>query len=187
MISAPPTGDAMCGGVDDEPTQGDDVRGGEVVGLPQPGSDTSHEFLGLEGFGDVVVGPRLQPGDDVCSLRTSGEHDDRYSAGASNVSTHLDSVAAGQHEVEQDEVGAKSGAGVDGVGTVVAPVGEVSLPLQNDLHHLGEGGVIVDDEHPSGVVLRVACSHSSTSCLTVRDSARAHHGSPTTRPVETSF
>ena len=177
----------MGGGVDDEPAQGDDVRGGQVVGLTQPGPDTSHEFLGLEGFGDVVVGPGLQPGDDVCSLRTSGEHDDRHPAGASDVSTHLDAVAAGQHEVEQDEVGAETGAGVEGVGTVVAPVGDVTLPLQDDLHHLGKCGVIVDDEHSSGVVLRVASSHSSTSCLTVRDPARAHHGSPTTRPVETTF
>ena len=62
-----------------------------------------------ERLGDVVCGTYLEPHDDVCLGALGREHDDRYVSRGDvgfEASTDLEPVDAGQHEVEDDEVGA---------------------------------------------------------------------------------
>ena len=51
-----------------------------------------------------------------------------------------------EHQIEQDEVRTLGSERIQRLGTVGAEHGVESLCAQDDPNHLGEGGVIVDDQ-----------------------------------------
>ena len=67
--------------------------------------DAGDELLGLERLDDVVVGAGLEPDDDVDGVALGGEHHDRHAGLGADLLAHVDAVAAGQHQVEQHDVG----------------------------------------------------------------------------------
>ena len=69
----------------------------------------------------------------------------------SNLAAHLDAVATGQHEVEQDQVGIRGPERLEGERAVGAEERLEAVAAQHDADHLGEGRVIVDDQN--------ACAH----------------------------
>ena len=66
--------------------------------------DPQEEFLGLEGLGEVVVGPGLEPRDAVGGVALGGEKQDRRRAIGAQAAAEADAVLAGHHHVEHDQV-----------------------------------------------------------------------------------
>jgi hypothetical protein len=71
----------------------------------QHGVDARDQFARVERLGQVVVGAHLEPDDAIDILALCGEHDDRHRlAHPAQATAHRQSVLAGQHEVEHEEV-----------------------------------------------------------------------------------
>ena len=106
-------GDPAGGAVDLERADaaGRGRRRGELGGALDPaeqgvgaGDDLAHP----ERLGDVVVGADAEPDEDVGLVVAGGEHEDRDRADRLDAAAHLEPVEAGQHDVEDDEVGARA-------------------------------------------------------------------------------
>ncbi len=76
------------------------------------------EHPGAEGLGHVIVGAELQARHDVGLLALGREHDDgdalRRLVGLEHPAD-LEPVEAGQHQVEDDEIGPVGAGGLDGL------------------------------------------------------------------------
>src|SRR5690606_38082195 len=74
-------------------------------------------------------------------------HDDRHAGLGPDATAYLHAVQAGEHDVEEDEVGTDGAEGSDRRGSV-GDVGHIEpLVAQHDAEHLRERGVVIDDEH----------------------------------------
>ena len=131
-----PAANLMAGDVDVEVAGTHVLRVAAVGGAAQTGAHTGQQLLGLEGLGDVIVGPRLQTGDDILGIRTSGEHDDGNVRLLSNMPAYLDPVDTGKHEVQKDEVGVGIVEDVDSGGPVSTVRGLITLGREHDADHL---------------------------------------------------
>jgi hypothetical protein len=117
-------------------------------GAPQHGPHSSHQLLGRERLGHVVVGPQLQPDDAVALLAAGREDHDGYRGQRPQAPAHLEPVDARQHEIEDHEVGRLGQRPVERG----APVGEgldhVAVVLEVAGDDLGDGGIVVDHQDP---------------------------------------
>ena len=52
----------------------------------------------------MVVGPGLQPRDDVVAVGARGDHDDRHVAHAADLPAHGEPVGVGEHQSRSDDV-----------------------------------------------------------------------------------
>jgi hypothetical protein len=102
--------------------------------------------FGFEGLHDVVVGARFEALHDVGGVGAGGQHDDRHTRLGAHAGADLDAVHAGEHEVEEDEIGPFAAPRIDRLRAVCTEHGVESLGAQHDADHLGEGGVIVDHQ-----------------------------------------
>ena len=109
--------------------------------------DAQHQLARAERLGDVVVGAQLETDHAVLLRAERGQHDDREVAAGTDAAEHLETIDAGQHHIEHDEVGPlvshhrQRGLAVGRLRDVV-PLG-----AQVGQHHLADGRVVVDDEH----------------------------------------
>ncbi len=171
LIGYAVAGHGVSGDVDGQRADGEGVRAGGVV-TAYPGPDPRDQLLGLERLHDVVVGPGLQADHDVDGVALRGEHHDRHAGLGADLLAHVDATLAGQHQVEQDDVGA---VGVERLQRLVAALHEVgveALLAQHDRQHLRQGRVVVDDEHARAEVL--ALGHGCN--LASRDTEIAPYG-----------
>jgi len=67
--------------------------------------DAGQHLLHLKGLGDVVVRSHFETGHLVLQLALGGEHDDGDLGGLPDLFAHGPAVHAGQHDVQQDQVG----------------------------------------------------------------------------------
>ena len=145
LIGCAVAGDRVAGDVDREVADRQRLLGGAVVAA-DPRPDPGDELLGLERLDDVVVGARLQADDDVDGVALGGEHDDRYAGLGPDLLADVDAVLAGQHQVEQHDVGPVV---VERLHREV-PAGHhpavETLLAQHDREHLRQRGVVVHDE-----------------------------------------
>jgi len=73
---------------------------------PQQRPDARQQFLRAERLDQVVVRPRVQPGDAVLDLALGGEHEDGDGIReAAQLGADLEAVELRHHDIEQDEVG----------------------------------------------------------------------------------
>ena len=91
------------------------LRGGARPALdpPEQRVDPGHELTGAERLGEVVVGAHGQADDEVGLRIPGGQHQDGDGPVALDLPAHLEAVEAGEHEVEDDEIGTKGSALVD--------------------------------------------------------------------------
>ncbi len=85
------------------------------------GVDAGEEFGGIEGFGDVIDGAGVEGIEEVLEVVTGGEEDDGHGGGGGLLfesAADFESVHAGHHEVEEDEVWEVSGDAFEGLGAV---------------------------------------------------------------------
>lgn len=146
-------GEAVGGRVEAQAADLDGVLGGLRGAAAQHGLDAGHQLAGREGLGDVVVGAGLEAGHLVLLLAAGGEHDERDAAGAllaAQALGELDARHAGQHPVEQDQVGqgvaddALARLGVTGTQHVVTG------PRQVGGDEFLDGGLVFDEEDRGG-------------------------------------
>ncbi|MPN54547.1 hypothetical protein SDC9_202218 [bioreactor metagenome] len=82
---------------------------GQVRGTAaQHGAHPSHQFLGREGFGHVIVGAGVETLHLVFLMDAGGQHDDRNLARplvGAQLPGQRDAGLAGQHPVEDDQIG----------------------------------------------------------------------------------
>ena len=121
---------------------------------PQHRVDPGNQFARIERLRQVVVGAHFQTDDAIDVLALGRQHDDRHRfAGAAQPPAHGESILAGQHEVEHDEVGRVALE----LAVEVARVGErgdlESLFAQIAGQQVAQADVVVDDENLRGARL----------------------------------
>ena len=92
-----------------------------VAGAAQDRAHARHHFLGVERLRHVIVRAKLQPADLVGVVDARGQHQDgdggELFVGA-HAACHIPAVAAGQHQVEHDQVRPLAAQDVQGLGAV---------------------------------------------------------------------
>ena len=116
---------------------------------PDPGPDPGDQLLGLERLDDVVVGAGLEPDDDVDGVALGGQHHDRDAGLGADLLADVDAVLAGQHQVEQHQVGPVVAERLERLVTAGDHPALEALLAEHDREHLGQRGVVVDDEDPT--------------------------------------
>ena len=72
--------------------------------------DAGDQFLRRERLDHVIVGPHLQAADPVVLAAAGGQEDDRPGrVAAAQFGQHLEAVALGEHDIEQDQIDAVGG------------------------------------------------------------------------------
>src|SRR5690606_6953987 len=118
-----------------------------VAAAAQHGTDPGDQLAGGEGLGDVVVGPYLQA-DHLVDLAVLGGHHDHGDVGAAaQLAAHLGARQPGQHQVEEDEVGAVALELVESVGPGGRDGDLEALLAEHVRQGVGEGLLVLDDEH----------------------------------------
>jgi hypothetical protein len=168
--------DRVAGHVDGQVADLEQLRR-RFLAAPKAGPDARDELLGLERLDHVVVRAGLQAHDDVDGVGLGGEHDDRDAGLGADRAADVDAVGAGQHQVEQHEVRLVLAEHGERLVAVGAQGRLVALAAQDDAEHLGQGGVVVDDQHAA---LHAVTHPRSPSCAR----RRALHPSCAHRDME---
>ena len=96
--------------------------------------DASGELLRGEGFGEVVVGSGLETGHDIVRVVSRRHHHDRHVAVASQRAAQLETVHAGKHDVDQDDIRQASMKKVDRLFAASGFIDGPALVLESQLH-----------------------------------------------------
>jgi hypothetical protein len=103
---------------------------------PQEGSDASGELHDREGFAQIIVGSHLQPGDAVGHVTAGGEHEDRHQVLAPELAADGEPVQAGQHPVEDYEIGAGAVRGCERLPAIEGLLDPVPFLFQMGAHQV---------------------------------------------------
>jgi hypothetical protein len=113
-----------------------------------------NQLLEIERLRDVVVCSELQSCQFVFAIGSSRQHNRRNARAVAPFAAQLEPVLAGQHHVEDDQIGRERFGGGDGQSTVADRLHLKSLECQ----------IVIEDARESGVVLqqsRCAASRSA--------------------------
>ncbi len=117
-----------------------------LVGAAQAGAHPCDEFLRLERLDHVVVGAGFETQHDVDGVGLRRQHDDRDTRVGAQHTAHVDAVHAREHEVEEHEIRTDLPHRGECLRSVTDHEGFETLTAQHDRQHLGESGVVVDDQ-----------------------------------------
>src|SRR5260221_3212222 len=89
-----------------------------ATGTPQHDPHASEQLLEGEWFDEIVVGPDLETLQSVVDRVTRGQEDDGHVSTGPQLPGELETVSAGQADVEDDEVGHRrlNGSDLDPIG-----------------------------------------------------------------------
>ena len=77
---------------------------------PQNGPHPRQQFARLKRFGDIVIGPHLQPHDAIHRVPFGGQHQDGRQAfiplERADAAAHFQAIGIGQHHIQDHQVGA---------------------------------------------------------------------------------
>ena len=120
---------------------------GDAVRAAQHPGDAGDQLARRERFGHVVVGAHLEPDDAVDLVVAGGDEEDRRPVllGA-QPAADLDTVDAGQPDVEDDRRRLVAVDRVEGVVTVVLDVHAVAGLGQVQADDVGDRGLVLDDQ-----------------------------------------
>jgi hypothetical protein len=99
-------------------------------------------------LGDVVVGAQLQPGQAISFVGARGEHQDGHAGECPQLAAQAQAVQAGQHQVQQHQIVAALGPGLQRIAAVGHAFGLVAGGAQVVGQQCGELGFVFDHEHP---------------------------------------
>ncbi len=138
------------GHIEDHVACPDDVaRLGGPLGASQDGLDARDELARGERLGQVVVGAHLEPEQLVELVVARGQHHDRDRGVATELAGDLETVEAGQAEVEDDEIGVLAPRGLDGARAIGCRQHGEARVLEVVARELDDLGFVVDDEDGS--------------------------------------
>ena len=127
------------------------------TGAPQQTAQPQHDLLEGKRLGDVVVPTRGEPGNAVLHRILGGQQKDRQTRCLlTQFRQHLQPAHIGKHHVEHHGVGTQFAGGGH---RRCAVAGRCDLPAlipQRHRHHLGQHGLVVDDENPDGAAVSPA-------------------------------
>ena len=104
----------------------------------------------VDGFGDVFVAARIEPGYDVVRVGLGRHQNDRHERQAGvrlELPADLDAVLARHHDVEQDEIGGQLTCGAQRLVAILGRHHFVALPHEAGFHDLEVRRVVVDHEN----------------------------------------
>ena len=116
---------------------------------PEYGAHPQDELAHAERLGDEVVGAQLEPDDAVHLLAAGGDHDDRDVLGARRalqLPAHLGPRNAGEHQIEQHQIGKPMTHEIEGLFAVARASGLESALPQIELHEIQEVFLVLDAE-----------------------------------------
>ncbi len=113
---------------------------------PQHGTDAGQDLAQVERFGNVIVRTGLEPGDLVDDIPLAGQHDDGGSAALSDVVGQREAVLAGQHEIEQNEIGPLTVQRRAHRGSVRGLADLEALVIQVTTQHRSDARIVIHDE-----------------------------------------
>ena len=113
---------------------------------PELALDPCDDLDGIEGLGDVVVRPDVQPQDFVAVLALGGEQDDGHVAALPQLGRGADAVQAGHHHVQQDQIHRLALRQAQALQPVVGLHGGIALAGQVDVQGRDDVLVVVADQ-----------------------------------------
>jgi hypothetical protein len=117
-----------------------------ALAAAQHGPDAGVEHPPLHGFHHIVVGAGLQPDDHVDVVTARGQQNDRQLVRAPDAAAHLESVDAGQHHVEDDQIRPLLTQQLQTVLAGGSGGHPVSLARQRELQGRPDGVVVLDQQ-----------------------------------------
>src|SRR3954454_12843327 len=137
-------------------------RGGRG-GAAQDGADAGGDLAGAERLDDVVVGAELEPDHSVGLLAAGGQHDDRHLRLAPDLAADVVAGPVGEHEVEQDEVGADGRRLLESGGGGAGDLEMEALAREGLGEGLRDGRLVLDQEDrpPAGCHVHIVGGHRS--------------------------
>ncbi|MNZ84398.1 hypothetical protein D3C78_1031530 [compost metagenome] len=110
--------------------------------------DASHQLIGVERLGQVIVGAQLQALDTAQFVALGGEHDDRnLVVRATQAAAGGQAVFAGQHQVEDDQVEHFARQQAIHLLSVRYGAGAVALADEKTLQQAAEPRIVVNDKN----------------------------------------
>lgn len=107
------------------------------------------EFLGAEGFCEVIIDPGFQAANTIVDLAFGGQHQDRNGVGP-DVALHFlqdgKAVHAGEHEVEDNEIGLFLEDFLKALPPVVRHINGIAYPLKVKANQRSDIDFIFDDQ-----------------------------------------
>ena len=116
----------------------------------QHGANARQQLARLKGLGQVVIRAQLQADDAVHCVALGREHEHRHAGGCAgqgaDAAAHLQAVHAGEHEIENDQIGRAFLHGSQAAGAVaLVGKGKAGL-LQVFAHHAGQAGIVFNHQ-----------------------------------------
>ena len=109
--------------------------------------DPRHELARAERLDDVVIGADVEADHLVGVTAARGEEHDGHVRHLAQLTAYLEAVEAGQHHVEQHEVGSGSPSHGERLGTIRGERGSVALAFHVQTKEVPDLGIVVDDQH----------------------------------------
>ena len=129
---------------------------GRICCRPAPGerANTSQEDVESKWFGQIVVSAGVEAADDVGHGIARRHHDGgHHGFGGAQTAHYVEAVAAGQHDVEDDDVQPAGNADIQGLFTVERKLNRVPLILQRALQQTRHPRLILGHQHSHGNIL----------------------------------
>ena len=116
--------------------------------MPEGRSYPGHQFVEIEGFGQIVVGAQVEPADPGRHIAAGGEHDDGgLLIRSSQLGEHGEPVDIRQADVEKDEVGSPLPDRVERRPACGGHLGHVAGAFKPLCHERGHALFVLDHEH----------------------------------------
>ncbi|SPF46553.1 hypothetical protein SBA4_3550016 [Candidatus Sulfopaludibacter sp. SbA4] len=123
------------------------------------GPQAHAQLVGVEGLGQVVIGPGIHPFHDVLGLGAGGQQEDvdvRFAVGGADTAANFDAIHAGHHPIENGEAGrVRRLQDLPGLHAVTGHHGLVSPLRQHGAQHRLKDGIILGGEDSLGSAARL--------------------------------
>jgi hypothetical protein len=136
-----------------------------VRAAPQQRADTREQLGERKRLDEIVVGAFLQAAHAVLDAVARGQHQHRRLGLRAHRFQHAETVDAGQHDVEQQQVVVALGREAAAFDAVARDVDDIAVLGQAAVQVVGELGFVFDDEQTHGgrngsrQRARLRCSH----------------------------
>ena len=134
------------GEVDDDLAEGQPVAA--RARAAEHGADARQQFFQVERLGDVVVGAEVEALQLVGLLRARRQHDDGRLAPFPQEPHQFEAVAAGEHDVEHDEVRGEVAGGRDGQVPVAHALDVEAVVDEVVPQHARQRRIVFNDQDP---------------------------------------
>src|SRR5262245_23813523 len=114
---------------------------------PQHRADARYELPQLEGFGEIVVCPQLEPDDAVDGIAPAGQHDDRDVVLLPDLPRQVEAVFLSEAEVQRDEADRAALEAGPQLGPVFRNGHDVALAFKAAAKKGPDLRVVIDDKN----------------------------------------